>query len=139
METAHRVNGVVVGVYMGFRDCTPLVVFPGNRMDVAVPARTTVPLDGVRIGAQVALMFEDGNIDRPLIMGQILPSALVQPEVHEEDERRLVLKAEEAIEIRVGRASIVMHADGRIAIRGARIVSEASGPNRIRGGSVHLN
>ena len=45
----------------------------------------------------------------------------------------------ERIELRCGRASLIMEKDGRITLRGTRVVSHASGTNRIRGGSVQLN
>jgi len=49
------------------------------------------------------------------------------------------LTAKERIELRVGRSSIVMQADGQITIRGTDLVSHAARSNRIRGGSVNLN
>ncbi len=140
MATTHRVDGVVVGLLMGFRDQSPLVVFPGNSRDVAVPARSTVSLGSADVGAQVALVFEDGDPDRPLVIGKVLATARAAPAAEAvRDGKRLTVTAREEIELRVGKASILMHADGRITLRGARIVSQASGANRIRGGSVHLN
>jgi hypothetical protein len=140
MSTMHRVDGVVVGLLMGFRNGGPLVVFPGNPQEAAIAARSIVALEGADIGVQVALFFEDGDLERPLVIGKILATALgPQAASDAGDGKRVTLTADEEIELRVGKASIVMHADGRITLRGARIVSQASGANRIRGGSVQLN
>jgi Domain of unknown function (DUF6484) len=140
MTTTHRVDGVVVGLLMGFRDQCALVVFPGNPREAALPARSTVALTPSDVGAQVALVFKDGDAERPLVIGKVLATALATPAAEApRDGKRLTLAADEEIELRVGKASILMHADGRITLRGARIVSQASGANRIRGGSVHLN
>ena len=47
--------------------------------------------------------------------------------------------AESRLELRCGKASIIMESDGRITVRGSKLVSQASGSNLIRGGSVKLN
>mgnify|MGYP000442229795 CR=1 FL=1 len=49
------------------------------------------------------------------------------------------ITANERIELRCGKSSIVMEKDGHITIRGTYLVSHASASNRIRGGSVNLN
>lgn len=41
--------------------------------------------------------------------------------------------------IECGKAKITLRADGRIEIRGGHIVSRSSGPNKVKGASVHLN
>ena len=139
MATTQRVDGVVVGLLMGFRRGAPLVVFPGNPQEAAIPARSTVRLEAADIGTQLALAFEDGDAARPLVLGKLLASALGPEPAATAEPERLTLTAGEAIELHVGKASLLMHSDGRITLRGARIVSQASGANRIRGGSVHLN
>jgi len=55
------------------------------------------------------------------------------------DGERVRVTADERIELRCGKASIVMEKDGHITIRGTYLVSHASAANRIRGGSVNLN
>jgi hypothetical protein len=55
------------------------------------------------------------------------------------DGKRVVITAEERIELRCGLASIILEKDGRVTIRGSQLTSQASGTNRIRGGAVHLN
>ena len=54
--------GVVIGVLMGFAaDGAPLVVFAGNREDMAVPVRTTARRGTDDVGRDVALLFEGGR------------------------------------------------------------------------------
>lgn len=152
-----RIEGVVIGVLMGVDGGRPMVVFPGNLHDAAIAARSLAPLDHAPLGAEVALLFEGGDPRLPLIVGRIVQpggpgGAQVEPEgerlpVEPDGERiavqrdgeRVRIVAGERLELRCGRATILMERDGRITIRGAQVVSHASGANRIRGGSVHLN
>lgn len=144
-RTPSRLDGVVIGVLMGFDETgAPLVVFPGNRIEQAVPARTTAKLEQADVGADVALMFEQGDPARPLIMGRILhpeaaPAAGDPARAAAVDDQRLELKAEQEIVLRCGKASITLTRAGKILLRGAYIFSRSSGVNKIKGGSVQLN
>ncbi|MBU3031491.1 DUF6484 domain-containing protein [Paracoccus marinaquae] len=142
MDVKDRLNGVVIGLLIGFSDGAPLVVFPSNARDHAIPARSLTPLAARETGSEVALLFEDGDLARPLIIGRI-----IQPPRREADRAATVIRdgetvkitAEQRIELRVGKSSIIMEKDGHITIRGTNLVSHASASNRIRGGSVNLN
>lgn len=135
-----KVDGVVIGLVLGFQDAAPLVVFPGNEKDHAIPARSLTRLSAADVGAEVALLFEDGARDRPLIVGRIVePARNDAAPLVVADGQTLRLTAQERIELRVGKSSIVMEKDGHITIRGTDLVSHASRSNRIRGGSVNLN
>jgi hypothetical protein len=135
-----RVDGVVIGLLIGFDADAPLVVFAGNPKDHAIPARSLAKLDRQAIGTQVALLYEDGDRARPLIIGKI-----VSPSMHAEtptvvrDGDLVKIEARERIELRCGKAAIVLDKDGHITIRGTYVVSHASAANRIRGGSISLN
>jgi hypothetical protein len=134
------VDGVVIGLVLGFQDANPLVVFPGNPSDQAITARSLVRLTAEDVGREVALLFEDGARDRPLIMGRLVePVRDDAAPVVVADGQMLRFVAKERIELRVGKSSLIMEADGRITIRGTDLVSHASRSNRIRGGSVNLN
>ncbi|MBK8440233.1 MAG: hypothetical protein IPL38_12360 [Rhodobacter sp.] len=134
------VDGVVIGMILGFREAAPLVVFPGNAQDQAIPARSLARLSAADVGAEVALLFEDGDRARPLIVGRLVePARDDAAPLLVADGQMLRLTAKERIELRVGKASLVMEADGHITIRGTDLVSHASRSNRIRGGSVNLN
>jgi len=140
MQIADTVDGVVIGLFLGFEKDRPLVVFPGNPSDEAIPARSLARLAADDAGSEVALLFEDGRRDRPLIVGRVVDPVRAEPSPHiVKDGETVRIKAEERIELRVGKASIVMEKDGHITIRGTYLVSHASASNRIRGGSVNLN
>lgn len=130
-----RIDGVVIGTLVGFEGGLPLVAFAGNPPDAAIPARSLAALDASMLGAEVALLFEAGDPTRPLVVGRLADPG---PEVLRDGERVRVT-ASERIELRVGKASLIMEKDGRITIRGSYVTSHASATMRIRGGSVNLN
>ncbi|GAA4113792.1 DUF6484 domain-containing protein [Aminobacter aganoensis] len=139
-KTAKRIDGVVIGLFLGFDGEAPLVVFPGNAKETAVRARSLAEMSSDMIGAEVALLFEGGDVGRPLIVGRIVAPArkASAPQViRDGDLVRIV--AEERMELRCGKATIIMEKDGHITIRGTYVTSHASATNRIRGGSVNLN
>ena len=51
----------------------------------------------------------------------------------------LVLEAGRQVTIRCGKASITLYANGKIALRGEYILSDAEGVVRIAGGRIELN
>ena len=139
MNVTEQVDGVVIGLFLGFRNDLPQVVFPSNPVDHAIAARALCTLSSQDTGCEVALLFEDGARTRPLIIGRIVEpvresSPLV---VHDGENTRITGK--ERIELRVGKAVIILEKDGHITSRGTHLVSHASGSNHIRGGSVNLN
>ncbi len=139
MDVSTHVDGVMIGLFLGFQGGAPLVVFPANPEDHAVPARSLCALNADDAGCEVALLFEDGARIRPLIIGRIIdPARTDYPHVVRDGEN-VRITAQERIELRVGKSAIIMEKDGHITIRGTHLVSHASGPNHIRGGSVNLN
>ncbi|ESY73602.1 hypothetical protein X743_11880 [Mesorhizobium sp. LNHC252B00] len=139
-RTKERIEGVVIGVFLGFGQEAPLVVFPGNPNETAMPARSLAELTSDMIGVEVALLFQDGDPNRPLIVGRIVePQRKASAPQVLRDGERVRIVGDERVELRCGKASIIMEKDGHITIRGTYLTSHASGANRIRGGSVNLN
>ncbi|MER9374522.1 DUF6484 domain-containing protein [Mesorhizobium sp. M0491] len=140
MEVLDRIDGVVIGLLIGFEGGAPLVVFVGNPRETAIAARSLTELDISAIGSELALLFEEGDPTRPLVVGRIVDPAHKnrEPKVAREGDR-VVITGDERIELRCGLASIILEKNGRVTIRGSQLTSQASGTNRIRGGAVHLN
>ncbi len=144
-----RIAGVVVGRLLGTDP--PKVLWTGPSRPVA--ARSMVPLDAATVGREVALMFEEQDPARPLIIGLMEPTSPVAraSTVHSvalqsdapievtADEKRVVVEAADELVLRCGKASITLTKSGKILIKGAYVSSTASGTNRIRGGAVEIN
>lgn len=143
MDVKDRTTGVVIGMLIGFDGANPLVVYPGNPSEAAQIARALCALSREDTGREMAILFEDGDPARPLIIGRIIePTKQEMPEKPAtvvRDGETVKISAEERIELRVGKSVIIMEKDGHITIRGKNLVSHASRANRIRGGSVNLN
>lgn len=145
MLTMERTNGVVIGLLLGFQDGAPLVVFAGNQSEHAIAARSLTHLGPEDAGSEVALLFEDGRHDSPLIIGRImnpvrLPTEVpLQPVVAADDDAPIVITSRRSLEFRCGKASIVMKADGTVTIRGTQILTRAERSNRVQGATVLLN
>lgn len=139
--TPAHVDGVVIGVLLDVpRADAPMVAFPGCPGETGLAARTTTLLSREDIGAQVALMFEAGDLSRPLVIGRIqrLPQTTA-PAVAYLDGERLEFSAEREIVLRCGKASITLTREGKVLIRGTYLSNRSSGVNRIKGGSVQIN
>src|SRR5215468_7549419 len=146
-ESTARTDGVAVGKIVAFKDsgATPLVTYPGQPSSAAIAARAIVDLHAEHIGHDVAIMFENGDPMRPIVMGCVrndrtwrIPEQPGQVEV-DADGERLVVTAKEQIVLRCGEASITLTKAGKVLIQGAYVSTRSSGVNRIKGGSVQIN
>lgn len=130
-----QLPGVALGEISG-QDAhgAPLVRIDGVEVVALVACG---PRDWSRMrGASAVLAFVDGDRTRPVVLGVVDPAAA--PAVQAEP-RTLRIAAGEELRIECGKASIHLRADGRIEIRGEHLVSRSRGPNKIKGGTVHLN
>jgi len=154
-----KLDGVVIGMLSGIHaQGMPLVIFPGNPGEMPVVAKSMAICSQHDIGREVALLFEDGDPHKPLLVGLIQnpsdtaeslqPSLkeLANVETDEQDNpyleldgERIELKAKQEITLKCGRASITLTKAGKILVRGTYLSSRSTGVNRIRGGSIQLN
>lgn len=117
-------------------------------------AVSMVQLAPQHVGQSVALGFEGGQTDRPVVLGlmmqpvtavaDVAPHATRLTHGHDalqvsHDGRRVVIEAHTELELRCGEAVILLSEDGHIQIRGAYVTSHATASQRIRGGSVQIN
>ena len=118
---------------------------PGLPGEVVI-ARSTVSLQRDQVGSTVVVLFEQGNVRRPIIIGVVqnqpvseLPNAQARTVTVVSDNDRLELSADREIVLRCGQASITLTKAGKILIQGAYVSTRSSGVNRIKGGSVQIN
>jgi hypothetical protein len=123
-----------------------LADLPGLPHDI-VAARTTIALLREQIGATVVVLFDKADLRSPIVVGVLQESlargravdvsaSLVSAQV---DDQRVVLSAEREIVLRCGEASITLTRAGKVIIKGAYILSRASGYNKIKGAAVDIN
>lgn len=158
-----------VGAVAGWDPARGLLVeYPGGAGG-PVAAMSIVALDAaaieeaVRERRAVVLLFDGGDISRPIVIGfvepinptplldlmmetaaapEAAPSEPSEPPPAIEakvDGKRVVVEAEDEVELRCGKASITLRRNGRVVIRGAYVETHAEGVNRIKGGSVAIN
>jgi len=160
-KVSNGVGEIVIGMLVDFNSPgRPLVSYPGVNHKQAMSALTTIPINKQHIGRQVALLFTDGDIKQPVVIGliqtcldeetndsdeiEIQSKVMIQEErknIHETkvDGERLVFEAEKEIEIKCGKSSIVLTKAGKVLIKGKYLSARSSGVNRIKGGSVLIN
>jgi len=95
LPTQARIDGVVVGVLLDLPQASaPWVTYPGCPEQQSIAARSTTLLSPEDIGSQVALMFEDGDPSRPLVIGRLLSQAMAPEPVAsvQLDDQRLELR-----------------------------------------------
>jgi len=136
---------VTIGVLVGFdRSGRPLVAFSNNPQSTAMPALYTLPLSHDNVGGKVALVFVDGNIEQPMILGSVKDS-LKEPQsgssatITVDEKDSLTLTAKRQVTLQCGDSSITLTKDGKIIVRGNYISSRATGMQTIKGGSVQIN
>ncbi len=143
---SQKIDGVVIGLLLSINnEGVPLVAFPGNPAETAIAARSTVTMQSSDVGCEVALMFEGGDPNMPLIMGKIQQVTSVKAVQNSPlakarlDDESIVLSARKNITLQCGKASITLTKSGKVILRGAYVLSRSSGVNRIKGGSVQIN
>lgn len=113
-----------------------------------VTARTTVPLARAMCGQPAVVVFENGDLRRPIIMGivqtqavpplQAEPASIAKTTVLVDGESR-VIEAEREIVLRCGEASITLTRAGKVIIQGNYILSRSRGYNKIKGAAIDIN
>jgi uncharacterized protein DUF6484 len=109
-----------------------------------VPARSTVALLPEHVGREVLLTWVEGGSE-PVISGVIRRTGDTEREAGAPrlealvDAERIVLTGQREVVLRCGQASILLSADGAIVIKGAKVLTSATGVHRIRGGAVQIN
>ncbi len=138
----------------------PLVVFTQSPSGQPVKAIATLALTQQHINRQVALLFNQGDFNQPIVMGLIHSPLEAMLESYDETQvegervelsghlelkdvciegKTVTFEAEDEMVFKCGNSSITLTKDGKIMIRGKYLLSRSSGVNRIMGGSVQVN
>ena len=157
LEISKQIEGVRVGKIVNVDESGQAFVdFPDNTEgSVAARFTNTVNLKMLRRVASaeqdVLLVFENNDPKLPIIVDMlyslldeitefpIVALDLERPKDVKVDGKRVTFDAREQIELRCGKASIILTRAGKIIIRGAYLLNRSSGVNRIKGGSVQIN
>lgn len=139
--------GAVVGFLHGFDlEDRPLVSGLSQLPGEVVLARTTVGLTQQTIGQGVVVLFEQGDVHMPIIVGVLqthahkhAPQENSQQVSIQADNDRFVVNAEREIVLRCGDASITLTRAGKVIIKGNYIISRSAGYNKIKGAAIDIN
>ena len=139
--------GAAVGELVALADGgrTPVIAMDSAAGRSAMVGRTAVDLHADHIGAAVVLVFEAGDRLRPIVVGVLrsdrtsTPPELAGTVDVSSDGERMIVRARRELVLQCGKASLTLQQDGTIRIVGERILSRATGPNRVQGGSIELN
>jgi len=164
---AHIAPGeIVIGSLVEINNLgEPCVNFDG--ISGSLKAISTISITNEHIGKQVALLFANGNLEHPVIMGLIhnplhdllenfeqtqnttdessrdnietTPVGKLKVDDVLIDGKKVIFKAQEEIVFRCGESSITLTKAGKILIRGKYLLNRSTGVNRIMGGSVQVN
>lgn len=105
-------------------------------------ARALAHISPDDVGSDAVVGFEGGNVERPIVIGILGGSPFDDPgDVAEITIRRerLTFEGTAEVVIKCGATSITLTESGKVLIKGEYVSSRATGTNRIRGGSVHIN
>jgi hypothetical protein len=136
-----------------------LVDFTQNPISAPLKAISTTAVTQQQVSRQVALLFNQGDLKQPIIMGLIhspLQAMLENFEQQNETEKielagdlnienvkveghKVTFEAQKEMVFKCGESSITLTKSGKIMIRGKYLLNRSSGVNRIMGGSVQVN
>ncbi|ADI85927.1 hypothetical protein KIP69_15450 [Geobacter sulfurreducens] len=149
-------EGFRVGRIVSATDNRFIVDYPENSLGpIAARLTTSVKnrlLDtGNPAGKEILLAFENNDPGQPIIVDTMYSlldeiadataaeTAKAVPNEVIVDGTRITFDAREEIELKCGKASIVLTSAGKVIIKGAYLLSQSSGENRIKGASVGIN
>ncbi len=147
LASAVPIEGIVIGrLVRGGPVGALLVEHPANPSEGPLEARSTIRTSPEDVEREVALGFEEGDPERPIILG-FLHEPVTIAELGQAtelgpvlvDDERVTISAKKEVVLRCGKASITLTRAGKVIIRGRYLLSRSSGVNRIKGGSVQIN
>jgi len=120
-------------------------IHPDGTGTISIDGRQTAPARFVfvpkaeDIGCNIAVMFEQNDPSRPLIIGRHWVPGRADPLPDTRPEDSIRLEADRDITLKCGKASLTLTRAGKIILHGTYVSSRSTGANRIKGGSVGIN
>lgn len=139
-------------------DGTLLVDFPDNHRG-PLPAELFIPVEEQALTAAVAarqavaLLFQEGDPSRPMVVGLRQSAASTTPHLDAAlaeplpaapreavvDGKRVLIEGRDEVVLQCGKARITLRRDGQVEIKGINILTDADERQRIRGRKVQIN
>ena len=132
--SSEKINGVVIGVISAIDENSQLWV-SRSLLESPLKSQSLCVVTSADINRQCAIMFENGDQTRPIVLGLMQQAVLTVDAIAEQH----TIGATDKIELHCGKASLTLCANGNIELRGTKIVTHSTGLNHIRGASVKLN
>jgi hypothetical protein len=147
VKKTKRNAGPIIGLLVEVdSEGQPLVDYLGNPWGLPTRARTVCGVAKHEEGAQVALLFDGGDLGKPLLIGVFKtkavgakPAVTAKPVAIEIDDQTFEFQGAKQIVLRCGEASITLTRAGKILIRGKYVLSDSAGVNMVKGGVIRLN
>lgn len=158
MGTANRKLGAVhgstppqttprIGRVIGLSEADEVLVDFPDSGGPPRPAVSLVALSAAQVrehaaaGTPAFIHFDGGDPSRPVLVGLAQPVLADTENTREAifDGEVVSLTGRQRVELRCGKASIILTADGKVMVRGAYISSSSSGAQCIAGASVEIN
>lgn len=156
-DSVSSVNGVMIAEIASVSETEMKVQF--HNTTTIVVAQSMVMISELDVGSQCAVMFQQGLIQRPIIMGMLIEPVVLSKNYdnaldinldvdeartddnwNEDDIPELIhIEAQQQIILQCGDSILYMDADGHVEIRGNRVITQSKGLNRIKGASVKIN
>ncbi len=141
---------LIIGVVIDISSTgAPLIDYPGNSSGNPIQALATVEVGKSAIGRQVAILFANGDLGQPVVIGLIRNMVDASTGSEETsnpkafdvkmDDENIVFSAKNQVTFQCGKASIILTKAGKVIISGEYVVSKSTGVNSLKGGSIQLN
>ena len=146
----------------------PMVDYPLNPEKGALKAITTLALTSKQVSRQVALLFNQGDLSQPIVIGLVHSPLQAMLDNFQQDQEtsfgnttsqdtqvelaanlgtddvsvdgnKITFEAQDEMVFKCGKSSITLTKSGKVLIRGKYLLNRSSGVNRIMGGSVQVN
>jgi len=151
---------IIIGTIVSMdEEGRPLVNFLQNLSAAPIVAISTSAITQQQVSRQAALLFNQGDLSQPIIVGLIhSPLDALLENVGQQEEtqkvelagglnlddvkvegRKVTFEAQDEMVFKCGESSITLTKAGKIMIRGKYLLNRSSGVNRIMGGSVQVN